>query len=66
MLPSSLWFGVVVPDMIQSMSQIKQTVCKQMTDVKLELLCTNNWIFLSRCKKESSGSFKNVIYKMCS
>ena len=29
------WPGVVAPDWVLSMGQIEQTVCKQMTDVKL-------------------------------
>ena len=41
------------------------SVCKQMTDVKLWRLYSNTWNHLTVCKKKSSGSFKNVIYKMC-
>ena len=40
--PSPLWPGVVAPDRIQSMGQIElfdiQTVCKQMTYAKLNVL----------------------------
>ena len=41
-----------------------------MTDVKLLLLYSNTWNHLTVCQKKkkekmSSGSFKNVIYKMC-
>ena len=35
-----------------------------MTDVKLYQLYSNTWNYLTVCKK-SSGSFKNVIDKMC-
>ena len=41
-------------------------VRKQMTDVKFLLLDSNTWNHLTVYKeKMSSGSFKNVIYKMC-
>ena len=53
--------GVVAPDRVLSMGQIEQTVCKQMTDVKLWLLYSNTWNHL----KKSSDLIKNVIYKMC-
>ena len=52
LLPGSLWPGVVVPDRVLSMGQIEQTVCKQMTDVKLWLLYRNTWNHLTVCKKE--------------
>ena len=39
--------------------------CKQMTDVKLLLLHRNTWNLLTVCKNMRSGSFKNVMYKMC-
>ena len=35
-----------------------------MTDVKLWLLYDNTWKYLTVCKI-NSGSFENVIYKMC-
>ena len=35
LLPGSLGPGVVTPDRVLSIGQIKQTVGKQMTDVKL-------------------------------
>ncbi len=35
LLPGPLWPGMVAPDRDLSIGQIKQTVCKQMTDVKL-------------------------------
>ena len=39
---------------------------KQMTDVKLLLLHSNTWNYLTMYKKKiSSGSFKKVINKMC-
>ena len=44
------------------MGQIEQTVCKQITNVKLWLLYNNIWNHLTVGKK-SSGSFKNAIYK---
>ena len=34
------------------MGQIEQTVCKQMTDVKLWLLYNNTWNHLTVCKKK--------------
>ena len=34
LLPGPLWPRVVAPDVVQSIGQIEQTVCKQMTDVK--------------------------------
>ena len=37
---------------------------KKMTDVKLWLLYRNMWNHLT-VRKKISGSFKNVIYKMC-
>ena len=40
-LPGSLWPEVVTRDRVLSMGQIEQTVCKQMTDVKLWLLYSN-------------------------
>ena len=46
------------------MGQMEQPVYKQMTDVKLWLLYSNTWKYLTVGKK-SSGSFKNVIHKMC-
>ena len=52
-----LWPGVMVPDRVPSMGQIEQTVCKQMTDVKLWQLYSNTW--------KNPDSFKNAINKMC-
>ena len=57
---------MVAPDRVLSTGQIEQTVCKQTIDVKLRLLYSSTWNYLTVCKKKSSGSFKNVIYKMCS
>ena len=37
LLPGPIWTTVVAPDMVLSMGQVEQTVCKQMTDVKLWL-----------------------------
>ena len=51
-LPGPLWPGVVAPVRVLSMSQIEQTVCKQMTDVELWLLYSNTWNHLTVCKKE--------------
>ena len=34
------------------MSQIEQTVCKQMTNIKLWLLYSDTWSYLIVCKKE--------------
>ena len=55
---------MVEPDRVLSMGQIGQTVRKQMIDIKFWQLYSNTWNHLTACKK-SSGSFKNVIYKMC-
>ena len=33
--PGPLYLGMVAPDRVLSIDQIEQTVCKQMTDVKL-------------------------------
>ena len=60
------------------MGQMEQTVCKQMTDVKLWLFYSNTWNDLTVCKQKSnvklrllhcdvwnlksSGSFENGIY----
>ena len=52
LLPGPLWPGVAAPDWVLSMGQIEQTVCKQMTDVKLWLLYSNTWNHLTLCKKE--------------
>ena len=52
LLPGLFWSGVVAPDRILSMGQIEQTVCKQMTDVKLWLLYSYTWNHLTVCKKE--------------
>ena len=52
LLPGPLWNRVVAPDWVLSMGQIEQTVCKQMTDVKLWLWCCNSWSNLTVCKKE--------------
>ena len=48
----SLWHWVVAPDRVPSIGQIEQTVCKQMTDVKLWLLYSNTWKHLTLYKKE--------------
>ena len=37
---------------VLSMGQIERTVCKQMTDIKLWLLYSNNWNHLTVSKKE--------------
>ena len=39
-------------------------MCQKMTDIKLWLLYSNSWNHLTVYKK-TSGSFKNVINKMC-
>ena len=64
LLPSLLLPGVVAPDRIISMSQIEQSASKQMTDVELSQLDSNTCNHL-HVREKSSGSFKNVIYKMC-
>ena len=61
--PGPLWLGIVSSARILSMGQIKQTVCKQMTDVRVWLLYSYVWNHLTVCKK-NQGSFKNGIYKM--
>ena len=65
LLPGPLWPGVVVPDRVLSMGQIEQSVCKQMTDIKLWLLYSNTWNHLTFYKQMCSSLFKNVINKMC-
>ena len=65
LLPGPLWPGVLATDRVLSIGQIEQTVCKQMTDVKLRMLCSNTRNHLTAYKK-ITGSFNNVIYKMCS
>ena len=40
-------------------------VLKRMTDVKLLLVHRNTWNHLTVCKQMSSGSFENIINKMC-
>ena len=52
LFPGPRWPGVVALDKVISMAQIKQTVCKQMTDVNLWLLYNNTWNYLTVCKKE--------------
>ena len=63
LFPGPLWHGVVAADRVLFMSQIEQTMCKQMTDVEtwlLKSLKPFNWV-----QKKSAGSFKNDFYKMC-
>ena len=50
--PRSTLPEVVGPDRVLSMNQIEQTAGKQMTDVKLWLLCCNTWNRLTVCKKD--------------
>ena len=42
-------------------------LCKQMIDNKKTLFMfgKNTWNHLIECKKISSGSFKNIVCKMC-
>ena len=49
----------------ESYIYIHLNVCKWMTHVKLLLLHNNTWSHLTVYKKMKSGSFKNVINKMC-
>ena len=51
-LPDILWPGVIAPDRVLSISQLEQTICKQMTDVKLWRLYSTSWNHLTVCKKE--------------
>ena len=51
--PGPLWLRVLAPDRALSMGQIEQTVCKQMTAVKLLLLYSNTWNHLTVFKKRS-------------
>ena len=56
---------VVAPDRVLSISQKEQTMCaNKWLILNLWLLCSNTWNHLTVCKKKSSGSFKNVIYKI--
>ena len=52
--------GVVAPDRVLSMDQIEETVCKQMTDVKLGLLYSNTEKHLTM---HSSKILINNVYK---
>ena len=54
-LPSLLWPGVVAPDRVLSKGQIDQNVCKQMNDIKLWLLYSNTWNYLTVCKKRAQA-----------
>ena len=51
LLLSPLWTRVVALDRVLFMGQIEQTVCKQITGVKLWLLYHNTWNHLTMCKK---------------
>ena len=42
---------MVAPDRVPSMGQIEQTMGKQKTDIKLLLSHSNNWNYLTVCKK---------------
>ena len=59
LLPVSLWTREVLPDM----GQIEQTVCKQITDVKLWQLYSNNWNLLTMSKKSSRMLSTKFVYK---
>ena len=64
LLPGPLWHGLVAPDRVLSMGQMEQTVCKEMTGVKLGQLYNNTWNTFTESQKKRPGSFKNVINKM--
>ena len=52
--PSPIWLGVVAPDRVLSMGQIQlfeiQTMCKQMTNAKLNQL-KHKFDYFSVCKQ---------------
>ena len=50
-LPGSLWSRGVAPDRVLSMGQIEQTVCKQITDVKLWLVI-NQYVKTFNCAQK--------------
>ena len=51
LLLSPLWPGVVALDRVLSITQIEQTACKQINDVKLWLLYSNIWNHLTMQKR---------------
>ena len=51
LLPGPLWPRLLAPNRVLSIGQIKQTMCKQMTDVKLWQFYCNTWHHLTVCKK---------------
>ena len=51
LLPCPLWPGVLASDRVLYMSQIEQTMRKQMIDVKLWLLFNKTWNHLTIYKK---------------
>ena len=62
LLPGQLWPRMVAYDRVQSMGQIEQTMCKQMTDCDYHMAKVET---VQLCAKKTTSSFKNVIYKMC-
>ena len=64
LVPCPLRPGVRASYWILSQGQIEQTVCKQMTNVKLWLFYCNTWKPFNCVQKKSLDSFNNVIYKM--
>ena len=56
--PGPFWPSVRAPDRALSMSQVEQTVRKQITDVKLWWLYSNTWNYLTVCKKELRFTWK--------
>ena len=50
-LPGPLRPGVVAPDRTLSIAQIEQTMCKQMTYIKLWLLYSSTWNHLTVQKR---------------
>ena len=63
LFPGPLWSVVVVPDKVQSMVWIEQTVCKQMTDVKLWLLYSNTWNQINCVQKRPQARLRMLSIK---
>ena len=58
LLPGTLWSGMVTPDRVLSIGQIKQIVRKQMIDGKLLLFNSNTWNHFACIKKRAHVCLK--------
>ena len=65
LLPGPLWPGMVATDRVLSMCQIEQTVCKQVTDVKLWPLYSNTWNHFTVCKKKQTQARLRMLSTKC-